>query len=134
MKAENFIHIRFEHDSAVECKRDMLATEIDLVKMNKRLRQYIDAREKELEIKENMRKKLKSLSTDLGKLHKEMPGIKIPSLLKKKKKHKKSEEDEEEEKPMKKKKGSKKKREEGADTEDLDKELQKIEKQLESLA
>lgn len=133
MKAENFIHIRFEHDSAVECKRDMLATEIDLVRMNKRLRQYIDAREKELDIKEQMKKKLRSLSIDLGKLHKEMPGIKIPTLLKKKSRHKKSEEEtEEEEKPQKKK--TKKASEKGADTDDLDKELMKIQKQLDSLA
>jgi hypothetical protein len=81
-KAENFIHIRFEHPAAVECKRDILATEMDLLRMNKRLRTYIESRIEELELKADLNRKLRSVKLDLGRLQNLMPGIKIPKLLK----------------------------------------------------
>jgi hypothetical protein len=82
-KAEKVIHIRFEHPAAVECKKDILATEIDLLRMNKRLRTYIDSRMEELEIKADLNRKLRAVKLDLGRLHNLMPGIHIPKLLKK---------------------------------------------------
>ena len=128
-KAENFIHIKFEYFTARQCKRDMLSTEIDLVKMNKRLRVYIESRLKELEIKADLEKKLRALKLDLGRLQNLMPGIKIPKLLKSEKKEFKIEE---KEKPNLKKPEILS--EKSSETDDLDAQLQEIQKQLDALA
>ena len=135
-KAENFIHIRFEHDSAIECKRDILSTEIDLLRMKKRLQRYIDSRMEEIEIKTALDKKLRSLKLDLGRLQNLMPGVKIPKLLKSS--GKKEEEDIEDEFSTKKMKPSLKdilkESDESEEVSDLDKELQSIQEKLNSLA
>ena len=142
MKPENFIHIRFENSAALDCKRDMLATEIDLVRMNKRLRVYIDSRAKELEIKEQLHKKLRSLKLDLGRLHNVMPGVRIPKLLKGAGAPKHNEEEYEfeelEEKPKAKAethpKVSELAKSSEPETDDLDAQLQEIQSQLDALA
>ena len=82
MKSENLIHIKFEYESALESKKDILASEIDLLKISQRVEKYHKLRNKEFDIKENINKKLKSLKLDIGRLQNLLPKIKIPKILK----------------------------------------------------
>jgi len=91
MKGEKLIHIKFEYESAVECKKDILASEIDLLKISKRVRKYRESRLIELEIKRKVESKLKSIKLDIGRLQNLLPEINIPKILKpqRKREHKK---------------------------------------------
>jgi hypothetical protein len=120
MKNENLIHIKFGYDSALESKKDILASEIDLLKISQRLIKYRDYRLQELEIKEKMEKKFRALKLDIGRLHNLLPGIKIPKILKPETKHEKITEVEEP-----------KVKEEGKD--EIDTELQQIQQRLNAL-
>ncbi len=81
-KKENFIHIKFGHENAIETKKDILSTEMDLVRMKKRLTQFSKARINELKLKQELKKNLRSLKTYLTHLHKKLPEVEIPKLLK----------------------------------------------------
>ena len=83
MKGEKLIHIKFEYGAGVQSKKDILSTEIDLLKMNQRLKNYLIYRMEELERKLDMERKLRSLKLDLGKLQNLMPDVKIPQILEK---------------------------------------------------
>ncbi len=82
MNSEELIHIRLEHDEALQSKKDFLTTEMDLLKIVKRIQQYHTLRTEELKIKSKLHRKIKEILTDLKKLRKILPLIKIPKLLK----------------------------------------------------
>jgi len=81
-KSENIIHIKFEHNSALECKKDILSTEIDLLKMSQILKRYTEYRLQELEVKQKLERKCRALKLDIGRLQNLLPIVKVPSLLK----------------------------------------------------
>jgi len=120
MKSENLIHIKFEYESALDSKKDILASEIDLLKISQRINRYKEARLLELEIKEKIGKKLKVLKMDIGRLQNLLPKIKIPEILKPEEAH--------EEKKIERKK--KKEKSEELSVED---ELQDIQRKLNAL-
>jgi hypothetical protein len=82
MKSENLIHVKFEYGSALEAKRDILASEIDLLKISQRLKKYLEYRDQELTIKEDMERKLRALKLDFGRLQNLLPPVQIPEILK----------------------------------------------------
>jgi len=82
MKSEKLIHIKFEYESAIECKKDILATEIDLLKISKRVQGYKESRMLELDIKTKINKKMRALKLDIGRLQNLLPEVQIPKLLK----------------------------------------------------
>lgn len=89
MKNENLIHIKFEYDTALETKKDILASEIDLLKIVQRLGEYKRMRMFELGVKEKIEKKLIALKLDLGRLQNLFPKITIPKILQPKTKREK---------------------------------------------
>lgn len=82
MKSERLIHIKFEYDGALEAKRDILASEIDLIRISKRLKKYLEYRDQELSIKIDVDRKLRALKLDIGRLQNLLPPVEIPSILK----------------------------------------------------
>jgi len=80
-KDEKVIHIKFGYDSALESKKDILASEIDLLKMSQRLVKYKELRMLELEVKGKLKGKLNSIKLDIVKLQKLLPKVKIPKIL-----------------------------------------------------
>ena len=126
MKKQSLIHIKFDYDSALECKKDMLASEIDLLRISQRVKKYREMRILELDIKEKIESKLKSVKLDIGRLQNLLPKIEIPPILKpaKQKIEKIAPEEpifEEEEK------------EESSEVSSLDQELLEIQRRLEAL-
>lgn len=121
MKGEKLIHIKFEHDSALEAKRDILASEINLLKISRRLKQYKEYRLEELETKLKLEKKLRALKLDIGRIQNLLPGIKIPRILKPTSKRQEEHEIEKLKIPNQEDQG------------EIESELQKIQKKLSSL-
>lgn len=124
MKSERLIHIKFEYDSAIETKKDILATEIDLLRISQRLKKYRELRLAELEIKGQMDKKLRSMKLDIGRLQNLFPSIQIPKILKPQKE--KKQEPIHEEVPM-------ETIEEAPEMSSVDLELQEIQRRLNAL-
>ena len=83
MPSENLIHIKLERGEALESRRDVLASEVALLKILKRINNYRIYRTKEFELKLTLGKKIKELKTSLGALQRVLPTLKIPKLLNK---------------------------------------------------
>ena len=83
MKGEKLIHIKFEYSAGVQCKRDLLSTELDMLKINKRIRRYQELRMNELDIKMQIDRKMKAFKLNIGRLQNLMPDLKIPQILEK---------------------------------------------------
>ena len=80
---ENLIHIKLERGEALESKRDVLASQIALLKILKKVNAYRAYRTKELELKIELHKKMVGLKTNLKSLEKTLPKLKIPKTLNK---------------------------------------------------
>ena len=83
MPSENLIHIKLERGEALESKRDVLASQIALLKILKRINNYRVYRAREFELKLTLSKKIKELKTNLSSLQRALPTLKIPKLLNK---------------------------------------------------
>ncbi len=116
--AKNLIHIKLERSEAIQSKRDVLKSEMDLLKMIKILKRYHSFRGEELQTKIKLHRKLAETKTNMSKLQKILPKMQIPEILK---------DDEEVEK-----KPKPKKRDEPYD-ESIELELQNIQNKLRKL-
>jgi len=83
MKNENLIHIKFEYEEALQSKKDILLSEMNLLKISKTIKNYSSLRLEELDLKLKLFKKIKEINTDLRKLQISLPRLKIPEILKK---------------------------------------------------
>ena len=80
-KEENLIHLRFGYSEAKKGKRDILSAEISLLKIAQAMKNYQKLRNDELKVKEKINAKLKSARSDLLKLHRILPKVKLPKIL-----------------------------------------------------
>ena len=83
MIKENPIHIKLEYREAIQAKRDLLSSQITLLRIAKAIREYGIYRSGELELKLILYNKIKELKMNLGKLQKTLPKLKIPDILRK---------------------------------------------------
>jgi len=83
-KEASLIHLRFSRDSALQGKKDILNSQIDLLNISKYIGKYKKLRKEELAKKEKIQVKIKSIKRDITKLHKVLPVLKIPKILTKK--------------------------------------------------
>jgi len=81
MKSENLIHIRLGADEAIRSKKDILATEIGLIKIAQHLSAYKKLRSKELEVKVELDKKMTEFRNTIRQLKGYLPKIKVPKIL-----------------------------------------------------
>jgi hypothetical protein len=84
-KQEPLIHLRFDYSQAKDAKKDILSSEVDLLKISKIIADYKKLRLEEFEKKEKINSKIKILKSELTKLNKSLPKIVIPKILKKNK-------------------------------------------------
>ncbi len=82
MKEENLVYIKLEYNESIQSKRDILASQIGLLKLMKRIRHYRFLRIEELKLKAQMYGKIKELITNIKKIKTSFPKIKIPQLKK----------------------------------------------------
>lgn len=81
-KEENFIHLKFEHEEAVQSRRDMLTSEIDIINVMKSLENFMSLRMLELKAKAKLFREIKKLETEIKKLERNLPDVKVPRILK----------------------------------------------------
>jgi len=81
-KGENFIHLKFEHGEAVQSKKDILSSEIDLVNIMQSLNNFIALRATEHKLKAKLYREMKRIVSDIKKLEKALPDFDIPRILK----------------------------------------------------
>ena len=81
MIKENLIHVRLGYGEAFQAKRDVLSSEMALLKIARTIRGYGFYRTQELELKLILYKEIKELKMILRKLEKTLPRSKIPGIL-----------------------------------------------------
>ena len=81
MKNENLIHIKLEQGEAIQKKREILSSEIELLKTISAIRRYQLLRSQELDLKLSLYKKIKIVLANIRKLEKSLPQMKIPAIL-----------------------------------------------------
>lgn len=81
MTSENLIHVRLSYREAFQAKRDILSSELALLKIAKTARGYGFYRSQELELKSLLYKEIKELKNKLHQLQKTLPKPKIPGII-----------------------------------------------------
>ncbi|MBL7059001.1 hypothetical protein ISS08_00940 [Candidatus Pacearchaeota archaeon] len=76
MSNKDILHIKFEYDELIKSKRDLLSTEISLLKIVKAIKNYQFFREDELKTKITLLRKAKLVKSDLKKLEMTFPKVK----------------------------------------------------------
>jgi len=125
VSSENVFHVKLDAQEAIRSRKDVLSTQMGLLKIAIVIKEYHELRVKELEIKRELRKKMRTLNTDISHLQRLLPELKIPKILQK-------EEEEYEEVEVKRKKLKKVIKRKY--TSDIESQLQDIQDQLEALA
>lgn len=82
MAGENILHVKFEFQEALQSKKDLLSSQINLLRTSKAIKNYKSLRSQELNQKAKLLKKIKSTKTNIGKLKRILPKVKIPDILK----------------------------------------------------
>jgi len=77
------LHVRFDFDEAVNSKKELLSSEIDLLNILKKIKDYKDLRKKELIKKSLLRTKLRQLAKEIVKFRNSLPKTKEIELEKK---------------------------------------------------
>ena len=83
IKNENLIHLRVGYERALESKKDILMSEVNLLEIAKRIKNYHTLRKKELDLKAKLHRKTKEIDTSIKKLQNILPKIVMPKILKK---------------------------------------------------
>ena len=83
MKSENVVHIKVEYLEALKSKKEILSSEINLLRIVKAIKKYRPLRAEELKLKLKLYKSLKEINTNLKKLEKTLPQITTNKISKK---------------------------------------------------
>jgi len=81
MKEENLIHIKLDYGEVLQSKKDILYTEMDLLRILKIIKKYRASRMKELELKLEIQSTLKEIKRGINYIETAFPKIKVPKLL-----------------------------------------------------
>lgn len=80
---QNLIHVKIDYEEALQSKRDILASEKDILQILKTLKRYHLLRKEELTLKLKLQVKIKELELNLKKLSETLPKVKTSPLPKK---------------------------------------------------
>lgn len=84
---EHSIHIKLDTNEAIAGKKDLLSSEINLLKIFQRIENYKRLRTEEIKKKRLILKKLREAKLGNSKISNLLPGLKIPKILKKEASH-----------------------------------------------
>jgi hypothetical protein len=82
MANEKLIHVKIGYDEGIKAKKNILSSEISILKILKKIKSYNDLRQKELNLKLKIKKKIKKTKLDIKKLQTILPKVKIPEEIK----------------------------------------------------
>ncbi|HTZ42056.1 MAG TPA: hypothetical protein VMC07_02510 [Candidatus Omnitrophota bacterium] len=80
-KSDSFIHVKLEHEEVLNSKRDILASEMDILNIMKSMNRYVSLRERELDLKSQFYKEIKKIIINLKLLETSFPPVRIPKVL-----------------------------------------------------
>ena len=83
MSSENLIHVKVNYDDAVDSKKDVLSSEMNLLMIIKSLKRYQSLRNEELRLKAKFYRKIKEIIATINLLESSMPKISIQEKPKK---------------------------------------------------
>ena len=78
----NAIHIRLENSEGIQGKKDLLNSEINLLKIFQSIENFGRLRNEETKNKKLIQKRAKEIKTNLNKLSILLPNLKVPKMLK----------------------------------------------------
>lgn len=81
MKSENLIHIRLEAGEARISKKDVLSTEMSLLRIAQHINNYRKLRNRELEVKAELSENVKEWENQIRAVKRALPKLKIPKIL-----------------------------------------------------
>jgi len=81
-KEPNAIHIKLENSEAIQGKKDLLNSEINLLKIFQSIENFGRLRNEETKKKKLIQKRAKEVKTNLNKLSTILPNLKVPKMLK----------------------------------------------------
>jgi len=82
MADEKLIHVKLEYEDAVESKKDILSSEMDLLKIIQTIKRYRELRTQEFKLKIKLYRQIKTLLTEIRRLQKDLPKLEVPKILK----------------------------------------------------
>ena len=77
MKNENLIHVKFEYEEALQSKKEVLSSEMTLLKIAKIIKEYRFLRLEELKLKLKLHRRMKETITNMRKLQTILPTLEI---------------------------------------------------------
>ena len=83
MNEESTIHVRVDYVEALESKRNILSSEMHILKMLGAIERYKLLRVKEASLKETLNKKIKELRNGIKHLEKILPKGEVPKTIRK---------------------------------------------------
>ena len=81
VKGDSFIHVRLDYGEVLTSKKDILASEMDVINIMKSLGRYTFLRQRELELKAQLYREVKKIVMNLKLLETSFPQIKVPKML-----------------------------------------------------
>ena len=82
MASEKLIHVRLEHNEAIQAKKDLLLSQANLIKIMQTISEYKKLRSKETRLKTKLKTKFREALTEIRKLQRELPKLEIPDIIK----------------------------------------------------
>ena len=82
MTNDKLIYVKLEYEDAVQSKKNILSLEMDLLKTIQTIKTYHEFRAEELQLKIKLHRQKKTLLTEIRRLQKNLPELKIPKILK----------------------------------------------------
>lgn len=89
MKNENLLHVKLEYEESIQSKKDIISSEINLLRVIEAIKKYNILRKKELELKPKLYEKIRAITTNIKNLEKSLPKLKKAQPVTKKEKEKK---------------------------------------------
>ena len=80
-KIDSLIHIKLNYEEALQSKKDVLASEIDIINIIKSINKFILLRDLELKMKSQFYKEIKKIMMNIKLLETTLPEVKIPKIL-----------------------------------------------------
>jgi len=77
------IHLKFEYSEAIEDRKAILSSQINLIKLKSIIKEYSEIRKKELDKKLELQKKMRQMNSNFTQIKKSFPILKIPKKLRK---------------------------------------------------
>jgi hypothetical protein len=78
---ESFIHVKLEYNEAKQSKRDLLASEADIISIIQSMNKYLAIREIELGLKSKFYREIKKIAMEVKLLESNLPQIRAPRLI-----------------------------------------------------